>query len=86
MPIKPDTLDDPYVWRDAFEERENTRWWVVVASEWRDRAHAAQDELTAVTRNRGYLRGLAVHHIDGDPLNNDPGNLRIVDPKANRGE
>jgi antitoxin (DNA-binding transcriptional repressor) of toxin-antitoxin stability system len=24
-----------------------------------------------------------VHHIDGDPRNNNPSNLRIVDPKEN---
>jgi hypothetical protein len=33
---------------------------------------------------RVYLRDLAVHHLDGNPHNNDPANLRIVDPKANR--
>ena len=25
-----------------------------------------------------------VHHIDGDPRNNDPANLRIIDPRENR--
>ncbi len=30
------------------------------------------------------LRGKAIDHIDGNPLNNDPSNLRIVDIKANR--
>lgn len=25
-----------------------------------------------------------VHHIDGDPYNNDPANLRIVDPEENK--
>ena len=24
------------------------------------------------------MAGLAMHHIDGDPLNNDPNNLRIM--------
>jgi hypothetical protein len=26
--------------------------------------------------------GFVIHHVDGDPLNNDPANLRLVDPKA----
>lgn len=26
----------------------------------------------------------AVHHIDGDPRNNDPSNLQIIDPEENQ--
>ena len=32
---------------------------------------------------RPSLAGLAVRHIDGDPTNNDPDNLRVVDPTEN---
>lgn len=34
-------------------------------------------------RRLGIKPGSTVHHIDGDPRNNDPANLRIVNPKEN---
>lgn len=27
---------------------------------------------------------MAVHHVDGNPYNNNPANLRLVDPRENR--
>lgn len=33
----------------------------------------------------GRLDGMAVHHIDGNPHNNTPANLRLVSIKENRG-
>jgi hypothetical protein len=41
----------------------------------------------AATRHRAGLRsgdGKAIHHLDGDPLNNSPQNLSIVDIAENR--
>jgi hypothetical protein len=32
-------------------------------------------------RDRARAYGKAIHHIDGNPYNNDPANLRIVDIK-----
>ncbi len=39
-----------------------------------------------LARRRGdpRMRGKAFHHIDGDPTNNSPENLRIVDIRENR--
>lgn len=31
------------------------------------------------------MAGKALHHLDGDPLNNDLSNLRVVDIRENRG-
>lgn len=31
------------------------------------------------------LNGMAIHHIDGNPHNNTPANLRLVPIKENRG-
>jgi hypothetical protein len=35
------------------------------------------DEVLAVHRARAEMNGRWVYHKDGDPLNNDPGNLEI---------
>jgi hypothetical protein len=40
--------------------------------------------ITESVAARYHGRGKAVHHIDGDPLNNDPANLVLMDPKENR--
>lgn len=41
---------------------------------------AMAEELSpGITRNRvAFAAGLAIHHIDGDPRNNDPANLMFV--------
>lgn len=55
--------------REAFDERTSQNAIVVEA-------------LTAHFARRA-ARGLVVHHIDGDPSNNDPANLQIIDPRDN---
>lgn len=70
---------------------------VVVPHEWYEGVAALLDDLEAYEAWReraGALRrarraaGLApgdrrvVHHIDGDPRNNDPANLEVIDPAA----
>lgn len=35
-------------------------------------------------RRMKVLAGMAVLHLDGNPLNNEPTNLRVVDPRENR--
>jgi len=54
---------------------------VEAAEEYRDKAAA----LRAGRRRAGITPqdGRVVHHIDGDPRNNDLSNLRIIDPKEN---
>lgn len=47
-------------------------------------ALAAYDRrMAALLRGRRVMGRGIVHHIDGNPYNNDPANLRVVDPKEN---
>ena len=72
---------------------------VLVSSDWYAAVMALLAELEALTeyryrsialRSGRRAAGLApqdrrvVHHIDGDPYNNDPANLRIMNPEENQ--
>lgn len=48
-------------------------------AEYRERAEALRRGREAAGLGPGYDR--VVHHVDGNPYNNDPANLRVVDPK-----
>ena len=48
-------------------------------AEWQERAAALREGRLVAGLKRQDPR--VVHHIDGDARNNDPANLRLVDPK-----
>jgi hypothetical protein len=74
--------DDPYVWRDASAEADlSAALWDMVRAQ-QDVIQAQGDELRRLAMR--IPPGVYVDHIDGDPLNNDPANLRLVNPRENR--
>lgn len=55
---------------------------VVVPVDWYRSFVSARQDVAASAREA--MRGMVIHHKDGDPLNNDLDNLELVDPKENR--
>ncbi len=49
------------------------RYWNSARQEW-----VYPPSPSEMTRARAFIRDCPIHHIDGDPLNNDPANLRVV--------
>lgn len=65
---------DCWLWLDPHEEGERAEF--IFGALMVERGRTRRREIA--------LRGKAITHLDGNPLNNDPSNLRIVDIKANR--
>lgn len=71
---------------DRYYGRKGADWNELTAKQKKHRLHnASRHEAREILRKMGInIKGKDVDHIDGDPLNNDPSNLRAVSVNANR--